>query len=123
MCESTQELWSGKMSDERCRIGKPGSGCPGTAVGSGRMRIEMIRPSEGPHDTGIVGRRPLRRVPWALVVVGLAAAVALTGAPGPAGGEERAPSFQPPARGGVWIALEEFRGKKAVVLFFQEGPG
>lgn len=77
------------------------------------MRIETIRPGEGPPDTGIVGGRPLRRVPWALVIVGLAAAVVLAGAPG----------FQLPARGGGRIALEEFRSKKAVVLFFQEGPG
>lgn len=41
----------------------------------------------------------------------------------PATGEERAPGFSLPSQDSRRVALEEFRGKKAVVLFFQEGPG
>lgn len=43
--------------------------------------------------------------------------------PRPALGLERAPGFTLPGRDGSRVALDSFKGKQAVVLFFQEGPG
>lgn len=36
---------------------------------------------------------------------------------------ERAPGFELRAQDGRLVSLAEFRGKRDVVLFFQEGPG
>lgn len=45
------------------------------------------------------------------------------GGPRPALALERAPGFTLPARDGGRVALDSFKGKQTVVLFFQEGPG
>lgn len=55
-----------------------------------------------------------------LLVLG---AMVWAGAARPALAEERAPGFNLPGRDGSRVSQEKFRGEKAVVLFFQEGPG
>lgn len=55
-----------------------------------------------------------------LLVLG---AMVWAGAARPALAEERAPRFSLPAYDGGRVSLEEFSGRQAVVLFFQEGPG
>ena len=78
-----------------------------------------------------VGRSEMRRVAFlAVIVAGSLLVTSCDSRNGGAGTKtdtlregDRAPNFVLPAANGPEVSLEEFRGRKAALLYFSMGPG
>jgi len=87
-------------------------------------RTSNRTPERGRTNGNIPNRRTGRKlITGAVLAVGIVAGIAAWQWPGMLWGYKKAPSFTLQASTGRAVSLEDFRGKKEVVLIFYMGTG
>src|SRR6266511_4489771 len=118
-----------RMGGLQVRAARRGRGRRPDPGGARRARRDQRRAVRGAQEDP--GGRAMRRIPGflALAIVPLLVGTACSGGGGSqtATGGVRvgsvAPDFSLPSTSGDTVSLSEFRGRKAVLLYFSMGPG